>query len=279
MSATGNYVDTHLFRYRAGYKETNAFLAVPNFPKPLPGIVLAHDIFGLDDHIKEVAIDFAKQGYAVLVPDFYSAKAGLGTWGGNGPGPTSTFEERRKLRQKTPDLFAVKDVQRGFEYLTKEGYADSGRVAIVGFGFGGTIANLAAGQDATFAAAVNFYGDLVYPKSIINRAKPESPINFIRFIQCPYLGIYGQPEEDISLQDITALESILKSNGKTYELKTYPKAPNGFFNETRPEVYRPTEANDAFNRTINFLNKYLKSSGSQFAVSSSKSRSMVGSRF
>ncbi|MEI7555444.1 dienelactone hydrolase family protein [Candidatus Chlorohelix sp.] len=259
MSTSQNYVDVAFLRYRTGHKETNAFLAVPNFPGPLPGIIIAHDIFGLDDHIKDVAIRFAKLGYSVLVPDFYSNKSGMGARGHNGPGPTTTYEQRRDIRRKTADLIAVSDITRGFEYFTREGYADASRIAIVGFGFGGTIATLAAGQTSNFAAAVNFYGDLIYPKYLISRVKPESPINYVPFIQAPYLAFYGAPEEDISLQDVRALENELRSRNKIYQLKSYPRVPNGFFNDNRPTVYNEAAAKEAFEITTTFLSRNLKS--------------------
>jgi carboxymethylenebutenolidase len=262
MSSGGNYVDTVFLRYRAGYKETNAFLAVPSYPTPLPGLVIAHDIFGLDNHIQDVAVRFAKLGYAVLVPDFYSSKGGMGEFGGNGPGSTATFEQRRKLRLNTPDQFAVKDLARGYEFLVDEGYAQRGRVGLLGFGFGGTATTLAAGQTMHFAAAVNFYGDIIYPKSMINRAKPESPLNYVPFIQCPYLAVYGAPEEDISLQDLRTLESTLRAGNKIYEIKTYPNVPNGFVNEARPDVYRAPQATEAMAIATNFLDKYVQGNAS-----------------
>lgn len=252
MSSTKMYVDTAIFRYRAGYKETNAFMAVPSIPGNIPGIVLASDVFGLDDHIQDVAIRFASQGFTVLVPDFYTAKGG--------PGPTGTFEQRRNLRRATPDEIAVKDVISGYEYLKKEGYSDPNRTAIMGFGLGGTIATLACTKQLRyFAACVNFYGDIIYPRSMINRAKPVSPLDAIPYLNCPMLAFYGAPEEDISRQDISALETALRSRNKTYELKVYPNVPNGFFNDANPAAYRSQAAVEAFQITLRFLDRFLRS--------------------
>ncbi len=273
--STGNFVDTVFFRYRTGHKETNAFLAVPSFPGPLPGIILAHDIFGLDDQIQNLAVEFAKQGYTVLAPDFYSTRGAMGERGDNGPGPTATFEQRRNLRRTTPDQWAVADVNKGYEWLKNEGYADPGRIGLVGFGFGGTVATLAAGQTMNYAAAVNYYGDIIYPKSLIGRAKPASPIDFVGFIQCPYLSFYGAPEEDIALQDLRALEATLRQRNVTHEIKTYPSAPNGFFNDTRPEVFRAQAANDSWGITTKFLAKYLKGENQ---TSGSRPRGLSGVR-
>jgi len=256
--STGNFVDTVFFRYRTGHKETNAFLAVPSFPAPLPGIILAHDIYGLDEHTQNLAVELAKQGYTVLAPDFYSTRGAMGERGKNGPGPTSTFEQRRQLRLTTPDQWAVADINKGYEWLKNEGYADAGRVGLVGFGFGGTVTTLAAGQTMHFAAAVNYYGDVIYSKSMIGRAKPASPLDFVRFIQCPYLAFYGAPEEDISLQDLKALEGALRTHNVPHEIKHYTSVPNGFFNESRPEVFRVQAANESWGITTRFLAKYLK---------------------
>jgi carboxymethylenebutenolidase len=252
MTISKLYVDTALFRYRAGYKETNAFLAVPSTPGDLPGIVLAHDVFGLDEHVQDIAVRLAAQGYTVLVPDFYGAKGG--------PGDTSTFERRRSLRRTTPDEIAVKDVISGYEYLTKSGYSNPNRTAVIGFGLGGTIALLAcAKQIRYFAACVNFYGDIIYPRNIINRAKPVSPLEIVPYLNCPMLAFYGAPEEDISRQDVSALETALRTRNKNYELKVYPNVPNGFFNDARPDAYRAQAAVESYQIMTRFLDRYLRS--------------------
>lgn len=250
MSMNATYVDTALFRYRSGYKETNAFLAVPNAAAPMPAIVLASDIFGLDNHIQDLAVRFAQQGYAVLAPDFYSAKGG--------PGPTLTMENRIRVRRNTPDTFAVKDITSGLEYLSRENYVRRGKIGVVGFGYGGTAALLAAATNREIAACVDFYGEIVYPRNQISRTKPNSPLDMVRFINCPFLGLYGAPEDDITREDILALEKELRTRGKQFEIKVYSNAPNGFANDIRPESYRPNIARDAFLRTFNFLDEFLK---------------------
>lgn len=250
MSMSATYVDTALFRYRSGYKETNAFLAVPNAPSPMPAIVLASDIFGLDNHLQDLAVRFAQQGYAVLAPDFYSAKGG--------PGPTLTTEQRVRVRRTTPDTFTVKDVNSGLDYLAKQNYVRNGKIGVVGFGYGGTVALLSAASNRNIAACVDFYGEIVYPRSQISRTKPNSPLDMVRFINCPVLGLYGAPEEDITREDIMTLERELRTRGKQFEIKVYSNAPNGFANDTRPEAYRANVARDAFLRTFNFLDEFLK---------------------
>lgn len=247
----GFFVDTAIFRYRSGYHEINAFLAVPSVPTPMPAILLAHDVYGLDQHIQDVAVRFAREGYAVLAPDFYTTKGGHSSSSGS-------IVDSRTLRRTSPDAIAVTDIKNGLSYLKKEGYVNGSRIGIVGFGFGGTIALLSAAQTQGLAAAVNFYGDVVYPREMISRTKPYSPVEMVGLIKCPILSFYGAPDNTVSSQEIALLERTLKAKGKTFELETYPRVPNGFFNNSRPELYRAEAARVAYARTFNFLDRYLK---------------------
>ncbi len=244
------YVDTAVLRYRSGYREVNALLAVPSVPQPMPGIMLAHDIFGLDQHIDDVVIRLAREGYAVMAPDFYTTKGG--------PGNTDSLEARRTLLRQTPDPLAVGDINYGFNYLKGESFVDPSRIAVLGFGFGGTIALLAAAQNTAFAGVVNFYGSLAYPKAQLNRAKPNSPVDMLSFINCPILSFYGKPDDDITREDLATFERRLREKGKRFDLKVYPNAKNGFFNETRPEVYQSATSLETLTRTLNWLASLLK---------------------
>lgn len=250
MSMNSSFVDTAVFRYRSGYREINAFLAVPDTAFPAPAIVMACDIFGLDDHMKDIAVRFAQQGYVVLVPDFFTTKGG--------PGDITTVDKRRRLRRSMPDTMSVKDINSGFEYLVAQNYVKNNRIGVVGFGYGGTIALLSAANNRNIAACVNFYGDIAYPRSLISRTKPNSPIDMVRFINCPVLGLYGAPEEDLNRDEIQMLEQDLRSRGKPYEIKVYNNAANGFINDTKPELYKADAARDALLRTFNFLQQTLK---------------------
>jgi len=245
------YVDTAVFRYRSGYHEINAFLAVPSVATPMPAIVLAHDVYGLDEHMQDLAIRFAREGYAVLVPDFFTTRSGISA-------PSGTIVSAQTLRRNAPDTIAVADVRNGYNYLKGQDYVDPYRVAVVGFGFGGTIALLSAAQTTELAAAVNFYGDIVYRREQIGRVKPNSPADMLGLVNCPLLSFYGAPDSDVSRQEVELLERTLRGKNKTYELKVYPSVPNGFFNDSRPESYRAQSARDAFARTFNFLDRYLK---------------------
>ncbi len=247
----GFYIDTAVFRFRSGYHEINAFLAVPSVPLPMPALVLAHDVYGLDEHIQDVAIRFAREGYAVLAPDLFTTRNGMTTKNGS-------VISGGQLRRSTPDSIAVTDIKNSLAYFKNEEYVDQSRIGVIGFGFGGTIALLSAAQVQGFAAAVNFYGDIVYPPEVIGRAKPYSPVDMLGLLRCPLLSFYGAPDSMVSNREIALLEQQLRAKGKAFELKTYPSAPNGFLNSSRPELYNAPASRDAFARTLNFLDRHLK---------------------
>jgi len=244
------YVDTAILRYRSGYREVNALLAVPNLPQPLPTIILAHDVYGLDQHIEDVVVRLAREGYVVLAPDFYTTKGGASS--------VVPVEGRKGLIRNTPDPLAISDINNGYNLIKGESYVDRSRVVLLGFGFGGTIALLAASQNPAFAAAVDFYGDIVYPNFAISRAKPNSPLDMVNYIRCPVLAIYGAADDEIGRSDVSALERRLREKGKTFELKVFPTAKNGFFNDNRSDVYQPAAAREAWTVTLNWLNRVLK---------------------
>lgn len=102
-----------------------------------------------------------------------------------------------------------------------------------------------ATQVRELSAAVVFYG------------RNPSPLDLVRQIACPLLLIYGEDDPFI-IGGVPALEASLKRNGKTFDLKIYPKAKHAFHNDTRPDVYDPEASRDAWARTVKFLKRHLE---------------------
>jgi carboxymethylenebutenolidase len=110
---------------------------------------------------------------------------------------------------------------------------------------GGGLSLLLACRNKQLTAAVVFYG------------RNPSPIDQLKNIQCPILGNYAGADMAITESDINLLKQTLTKCKKTFDIKTYPEAPHAFFNDTQ-ESYRPEAAKDAWTRTLQFFNKYLK---------------------
>ena len=245
------YIDSTFFRFRNGYKQTNGFMAVPDLPGPLPLVIVAHDTAGLNDQIQGLVYRLAAQGFIAMSPDFYSVKVARRTGGGS-------YLQGTFSKAESPDLICTDDVIKGLEFMhDPELGLNIGRAAVLGLGYGGTIAMLAAATSREFSAAINFYGDISYPVTN-SRTKPTSPLTMVPLINCPFLSFYGAPSDEIGRDDVAQLEQTLRAKGKVYDIRIYPGAPNGFFNEADPVNYRADVARDAFVRTLNFLDRFVK---------------------
>jgi carboxymethylenebutenolidase len=120
---------------------------------------------------------------------------------------------------------------------------------------GGQYALLAACTVPGLSACVSWYGMLRYAEK--DAVKPASPLDLAQDLACPYLGLFGEEDGIIPLADVEELRGILAREGKRFDIVTYPGAGHGFFNDTRPDMYRASAADDAWERALLFLRRYL----------------------
>ncbi len=198
-----------------------------------PGVVVIQEWWGLDDHIKDVARRFAREGFVALAPDLYHGKV------------TSEPDEARKLAMELDRERALKEIRQAVAYLKAHPAVSPKKVGIIGFCMGGGLALLTAIHEPAVDAAVVFYG------------RNPDPIDLVARIQCPLLGIYGEADQGIPPSEVERLGEALKRYGKQFELHIYPAAPHAFFNDTRPQVYRPEAAADAWAKTLAFFRRHL----------------------
>ena len=157
----------------------------------------------------------------------------------------SNIQEGRALREEFREEKILKDLRGGFDYLQSLDSVRPKRIGSIGFCMGGGLSLLFACHDKNLAAAVVFYG------------RNPSPIDLVKNVQCPILCNYAGADMSITESDINLLKQTLTKYGKTFDVKIYPGAPHGFFNDTR-ENYRPEAAKDAWERTLKFYSQYLK---------------------
>ena len=118
------------------------------------------------------------------------------------------------------------------------------KISKIGYCMGGGLSLRLACMNSELAAAVVFYG------------RNPSPIDVVSGINCPILGNYAGEDRGITEADVNLLKDTLNKYGKKYDIRIYPGAPHGFFNNTR-ESYRPEAAKEAWKRVLNFYGKYL----------------------
>jgi carboxymethylenebutenolidase len=197
----------------------------------LPGIVVVHENRGLNPYIEDVGRRAALEGFITLAPD---ALTPLGGYPGND-------DEGRELQRKRDRMDMLQDFIAAYDYL--KNFKDcTGKVGVVGFCFGGWIANMMAVEIPTLSAAVPFYGG---QPTTEEAAKIKAPL----LLQ--YAGLDTRVNEGWP-----AYEAALKANNKEYAAYFYPDVNHGFHNNTTPR-YDEAAADLAWKRTIDFFKEKL----------------------
>ena len=209
-----------------------AYFARPSSASPTPGIVVIHEIFGLNQNIRDIAERFAAAGYAALAVDLFSTA--------NRVACMARIFHGMLIRPLTNGV--VGDLRATLGYLARLPDVDAGRLGVIGFCLGGSYAlQLACVADSLRAASV-FYGQNPRPLESLARA-------------CPVVGSY--PERDFTVAAARQLEPILEQHHIAHDIKIYPGARHSFFNDTG-SAYQPAAAEDAWRRTLAFFSTHLR---------------------
>lgn len=211
------------------------FLSRPTSGAPHPAVIIIHEYWGLNDHMRELAERFAREGYAALVPDLYSR---MGS-----PVPKNAQEAGKLMGQLSSQL-ALRDLNATTKHVKAQPFVDPQRLAAVGFCMGGTFSLMMAANNSDLKASVTFYGQI-------------PPSDTFKYFVSPILFIYGAQDDWVPKADVERLRQGLQDLGKPGEVRSYPNAGHAFFNDTRPEVYRPVEARDVWQRVLAFLKTHL----------------------
>jgi carboxymethylenebutenolidase len=199
--------------------------------KKLGGIIVVHENRGLNPYIEDVAGRAALAGFISLAPD---ALTPLGGYPGND-------DEGRAMQSKRGKAEMEEDFIAAYDYL--KNHPDcNGKVGVVGFCYGGGIANMMAVRIPTLAAAVPFYGS-------------QPAVEDVPKINAPLMLHYASLDTRIT-GGWPAYEAALKANGKKYQAFIYENVNHGFHNDTTPR-YDKAAAELAWKRTIDFFSVYL----------------------
>ncbi|HEY0829661.1 MAG TPA: dienelactone hydrolase family protein [Candidatus Dormibacteraeota bacterium] len=207
------------------------YLALPDAAGPHPGVVVIHEAYGLNDHIRDVAHRFADAGYVSLAVDLFT----------NRNRAVCMSRYMAGMLVGSINRYGIDDLKSALTYMAKLNEVDAQRMGAIGFCMGGGFAIAWACTDSRLKAIAPFYASNPRPLEVVRRL-------------CPVVGSY--PEQDFTARSGRALDSALTNHDIAHDIKIYPGAHHSFFNDTG-RSYDKEAANDSWRRVLQFFGEKL----------------------
>ena len=225
-------------------QEVPVYRAQPEGKINPPVILVISEIFGVHEHIKDVARRFAKQGYMAVAPDLFVRAGDAGS-------VPNIADLMRDIVGKTPDAQVMSDLDTVVNWAAQRG-GDTERLGITGFCWGGRITWLYAAHNPKVKAGVAWYGRLVgdaTPNS------PKHPVDIAQNLKTPVLGLYGGKDTGIPLESVNRMKAELAKGNSKSEFVVYPDAGHAFHADYRPS-FNELDAKDGWRRALDWFRKH-----------------------
>jgi carboxymethylenebutenolidase len=209
-----------------------AYLARPAGGENLPGVIIIHEIYGLNDNMRDIARRFAREGYIALAVDLFS----------HGNRAMCMLRVIFDMLKNPLQSLSMSDLDSSVRLLKDQAGIDPEQIGVIGFCMGGGYALAFAVHNDELRAASIFYGRNPNPLESLERA-------------CPVLGSYGEKDRFFAKQG-RRLEQTMQKFGRPVDVKIYPNATHSFFNDTG-RAYQPEAAADSWQRTLEWFKQYL----------------------
>jgi carboxymethylenebutenolidase len=239
-------LDAGMAKVKVSDGEMPVYYARPHGAQNPPVILVAMEIFGLHEWVKDVTRRLGHLGAFAVAPNYYFRSETNGV-------DLTKIDELPKLfpivnAKKDTELFS--DLDATVAWAKSQG-GNTSRLGIMGFCRGGRTVWHYSSHNPDLKAGVAFYGTLVDK----NDAAPKSSIELASEVKEPVLGLYGADDAGIKLDQVAQMEEQLKAANKTFEFVVYSGAPHGFFADYRSS-YRKDAAEDAWNQLVRWFKKH-----------------------
>jgi carboxymethylenebutenolidase len=218
-----------------------AYRAAPVGKANAPVVLVISEIFGVHEYIADVARRFAQAGYCAIAPELFVRQ-----------GDATSYGEIGKLIadviSKVPDEQVMTDLDATVAWAKAQG-ADTSRLGITGFCWGGRITWMYNAHNPAVKAGVAWYGRLVGNASALT---PKHPVDVAARLNGPVLGLYGEKDTGIPLDTVETMKAALAGGNaaaKASQFVIYPDAPHAFHADYRPS-YRQAAAEDGWQRAL-----------------------------
>jgi carboxymethylenebutenolidase len=226
-----------------GY-DVHAYRARPEGKKDLPVIIVISEIFGVHEHIADVARRWAKLGYLAIAPDLFSRQ-------GNPAKYESVAELQAQLISKVPDAQVISDLD-GVVAWAKDHGGNPAKLGVSGFCWGGRFVWLYAAHNPKVRAGVAWYGKLVVEKSAL---QPVPPVDIAPTLTVPVLGLYGGADNGIPVATVEQMKAALAKGRSHSEIVIYPGVGHAFNADYRPS-YNESAAKDGWQRATAWFKQH-----------------------
>src|SRR5438876_63626 len=217
--------------FQSGSRQLEGYMARPEGDGPFPGIILIHEIFGLNENMKDIARRFAAQGYVALAVDLFAGR----------PRAICMFRVMAGLLLTPLHNRGIHDLKAALTFLSEQPGVDASRLGAVGYCFGGSFAIAWACTDERLKVIAPYYGMNPRPLKAVARL-------------CPVVGSY--PDKDVTTSAGQKLDVELDRYHVAHDIKIYPGAKHSFFNDTIRN-YDEAAAQDSWGRVLAFFEERL----------------------
>lgn len=226
------------------YQDSQGYLVYPlstndTLSNKLPAVIMVHEWWGLNENIKNMANILARQGFVVLAADLYKGEVA------NTPQRATELVQSVRNNQN----ISIANLQSAVKYLGSLPNVDDSKIVSMGWCFGGgqSLQLALNSQEHPLAATIIYYGTPLVTN--------ESSLSVIKW---PVLGIFGDKDQAIPLEQVNLFRKSLDQNGITNEIHIYKGLGHAFANPSG-DNYAPKETQDAWQKTLSFLKKYVLS--------------------
>jgi carboxymethylenebutenolidase len=208
-------------------------------------VLVISEIFGVHEHIADVARRFAKQGYLALAPELFVRQGDAGKY-------PSIAELIEKVISKVPDAQVMSDLDAVVAWAKTNG-GNTEKLAITGFCWGGRITWMYAAHNPKVKTGAAWYGRLVGAPTPLS---PQNPIDIAASVKAPILGLYGAKDSGIPVETVEQMKAALAKAGNQSEFVVYPNSGHAFHADYRPS-YVEADAKDGWSRCLAWFKQHL----------------------
>jgi carboxymethylenebutenolidase len=227
-----------------GDQKIPVYRAQPEGKSNLPVVLVISEIFGVHEHIADIARRFAKQGYLALAPELFVRQGDAASFG-------TVAELIKQVISKVPDAQVMGDLDACVAWAKANG-GNVDKLGMTGFCWGGRIVWMYAAHNPSVKAGVAWYGRLVGDKTALT---PSYPVDIAANLKTPVLGLYGGKDEGIPQESIEKMKAALAQGTSKSAFVVYPDAGHAFNADYRPS-YVEADAKDGWKRCLAWLNQH-----------------------